>query len=78
MKRTIAFVIGKARLDEKGRCLEVWNDLVPEPVAVRYGWASNPDANLAHEWYDNLPVPTFLFAFCDHTPNNTAQYRFFL
>ena len=49
----------KARRNEKGRCLEVWSDLVPEPVAVRYGWASNPDANLAHEWYDNLPVPTF-------------------
>ena len=49
----------KARRDEKGRCLEVWSDLVSAPVAVRYGWAGNPDANLAHEWYDNLPVPTF-------------------
>ena len=49
----------KARRNEKERYIEVWSDLVPEPVAVRYGWASNPDGNLAHEWYDNLPVPTF-------------------
>lgn len=33
------------RLD-KERCLEVWSDLVPEPTAVRYGWANRPDANV--------------------------------
>ena len=49
----------KARRNEKGRYVEVWSDLVPEPLAVRYGWASNPNANLTHEWYDNLPVPAF-------------------
>ncbi|MGB2823443.1 MAG: hypothetical protein WBF17_20855 [Phycisphaerae bacterium] len=49
----------KGKRNEKGRYIEVWSDLVPEPVAVRYGWASNPNANLTHEWYDNLPVPTF-------------------
>jgi sialate O-acetylesterase len=49
----------KAQRNEKGRYLEVWSDLVPDPVAVRYGWAGNPDGNLAHYWYDNLPVPTF-------------------
>lgn len=49
----------KARRNEKERYLEVWSDLVPNPVAVRYGWASNPNANLTHGWYDNLPVPTF-------------------
>ena len=49
----------KARRNEKERYVEVWSDLVPEPVAVRYGWASNPDGNLAHRWYHNLPVPTF-------------------
>jgi sialate O-acetylesterase len=24
----------------------VWSDRVPEPVAVRYGWAANPTCNL--------------------------------
>ena len=50
----------KARGNLKGRCVEVWSDLVPEPVAVRYGWASFPNANLGGgEWGENLPVPTF-------------------
>jgi sialate O-acetylesterase len=49
----------QARRNEKERHIEVWSDLVPEPVAVRYGWAGNPNGNLAHQWYDNLPVPTF-------------------
>ena len=37
--------------------IEVWSDLVEEPVAVRYGWASWPTGNLVGR--DRLPVPTF-------------------
>jgi sialate O-acetylesterase len=37
--------------------IAVWSDLVPEPVAVRYGWASWPTGNLVGR--GNLPVATF-------------------
>jgi sialate O-acetylesterase len=35
----------------------VWNDQVPAPVAVRYGWKNNPDVNLYSE--DGLPAAPF-------------------
>lgn len=31
--------------DIRNECLEVWSKHVPEPVAVRYAWASQPNAN---------------------------------
>ena len=34
--------------------LEVWNPLVSEPVAIRYGWGSYAHANLG-DWNDPLP-----------------------
>jgi hypothetical protein len=37
--------------------IEVWSDLVAEPVAVRYGWANWPTGNLVGR--ERLPVPTF-------------------
>jgi len=37
--------------------IEVWSDLVKEPVAVRYGWANWPTGNLVGR--ERLPVPTF-------------------
>ena len=40
----------------KERALEVWSDLVKEPVAVRYAWAGFPDGNLGSPI---APVPTF-------------------
>ena len=45
-----------ARLDEKP-CIVVSSDLVPEPVAVRYGWASWPTGNMVGR--ERLPLPTF-------------------
>ena len=42
---------------EKGRVV-VWNDLVPDPVAVRYAWADNPEgANLFN--LEGLPASPF-------------------
>jgi sialate O-acetylesterase len=35
----------------------VWNDQVPAPAAVRYGWKNNPDVNLYSE--DGLPAAPF-------------------
>jgi sialate O-acetylesterase len=35
----------KSDADVKKECLEVWSDFVSEPVAVRYAWANQPDAN---------------------------------
>ena len=37
--------------------VDVWNEDVPQPVAVRYAWADNPDANLYTK--DGLPVTPF-------------------
>jgi sialate O-acetylesterase len=37
--------------------VEVWSDLVSEPVAVRYAWADNPVCNLQSK--DGLPVTPF-------------------
>lgn len=38
-------------------CIELTCDLVPEPVAARYGWEQWPTGNLVGR--DNLPLPTF-------------------
>jgi sialate O-acetylesterase len=41
-----------------GGHVNVWSDRVPHPIAVRYGWANNPDrANLSN--HDGLPVAPF-------------------
>jgi len=45
-----------AKLDGKW-CLEVWSDLVEDPVAVRYGWANWPTGNMVGR--NRLPAPTF-------------------
>lgn len=44
------------RLD-KEHLLEVWSELVPEPVAVRYSWSNYPDGNVIGLKY--LPAPPF-------------------
>ena len=57
-------VVGK---DNRGRDqvdrqkLEVWSDLVAEPLAVRYAWARNPLGNLVNSQHHEriLPVPSF-------------------
>ena len=50
------FVWAKAII--KGNKVEVWNDAIPDPVAVRYGWADNPEgANLYNK--ENLPASPF-------------------
>ena len=43
--------------DVRNECLEVWSDFVPDPVAVRYAWASQPNAN-AYGLH-GLPVAPF-------------------
>jgi len=45
----------------------VWNDDVPDPVAVRYGWANNPDCNLYNR--EDLPASPFR---TDNWPGVTA------
>jgi sialate O-acetylesterase len=45
----------EARLD--GNSVIVWSDDVPQPVAVRYGWADNPDCNLYNK--ADLPASPF-------------------
>jgi sialate O-acetylesterase len=41
----------------EGEAVVVWSDSVPHPVAVRYGWADNPDCNLYNK--KGLPAPPF-------------------
>jgi sialate O-acetylesterase len=40
-----------------GDKVTVWSDRVPEPAAVRYGWASNPNGNLVNA--ADLPASPF-------------------
>ncbi len=40
-----------------GNKIEVWNDMVASPVAVRYAWSDNPSCNLYSD--DGLPVTPF-------------------
>jgi sialate O-acetylesterase len=49
------FVWAQAKI--AGRSVVVWSDHVPEPVAVRYGWAPNPDCNLYNK--AGLPASPF-------------------
>jgi sialate O-acetylesterase len=50
------FVWASAKI-EKNRII-VWNDTIPDPVAVRYAWADNPDrANLYNK--EGLPASPF-------------------
>ncbi|HEY9715033.1 MAG TPA: sialate O-acetylesterase [Chroococcales cyanobacterium] len=49
------FVNANAQID--GEYVTVWNDKVPHPAAVRYGWANNPTGNLYNA--DKLPAAPF-------------------
>jgi len=50
------FVWAKAVI--KGKKIEVYHDAIQNPIAVRYGWADNPDcANLYNK--ENLPASPF-------------------
>jgi sialate O-acetylesterase len=49
------FIPAKAEI--QGATVVVWNDQVPRPVAVRYGWANVPDVNLFNK--DGLPASPF-------------------
>ena len=50
------FVDAQARIVGKGM-IEVWNDRVAMPVAVRYAWADNPICNVQSA--DGLPMTPF-------------------
>jgi len=62
------FVWAQARVEEG--TVVVWSDEVPKPVAVRYGWADNPDANLYNK--ESLPAVPFR---TDKWPGLTAGKR---
>ncbi|MDQ2077055.1 sialate O-acetylesterase [Marinimicrobium sp. ABcell2] len=49
------FVWAEARI--KGDTIEVWSDQVRKPVAVRYGWADNPEVNLTNK--EGFPASPF-------------------
>jgi len=50
------FVWAKAKIE--GHKVIVWNDDIATPVAVRYGWADNPEgANLYNK--EGLPASPF-------------------
>jgi sialate O-acetylesterase len=50
------FVWAKAKIEDDK--VIVWNDDIPNPVAVRYAWADNPEgANLYNK--EGLPASPF-------------------
>ena len=49
------FVWAQAEID--GNSVRVWNEEVPDPVAVRYAWANNPVCNLYNR--EGLPAVPF-------------------
>jgi sialate O-acetylesterase len=50
------FVWAQAKIDDNK--IIVWHPDIPDPVAVRYAWANNPeDANLVNS--ENLPASPF-------------------
>jgi len=63
------FVPAKARIRDDGR-IEVWNDSVADPVAVRYAWADNPVCNMYAT--SGLPLTPFR---TDEFPGVTAEAR---
>jgi sialate O-acetylesterase len=56
-----------ARADIKGKKVIVWSGAIKDPIAVRYGWANNPECNL----YNKEGLPVFPFrtdTWIDHAP----------
>ncbi len=62
------FVWANAKIE--GNTVVVWSDQVPEPVAVRYGWADNPECNLYNK--EGLPASPFR---TDDWPGVTVKNR---
>ncbi|MFA0752919.1 MAG: hypothetical protein IMHGJWDQ_000683 [Candidatus Fervidibacter sp.] len=62
------FVWAKAEIE--GDTVVVWSEQVPEPVAVRYGWADNPECNLYNR--EGLPASPFR---TDDWPGVTVNNR---
>jgi sialate O-acetylesterase len=62
------FVEANAQID--GNTVVVWSVDVPEPVAVRYGWANNPPCNLYNA--EGLPASPFR---TDDWPGVTDTWR---
>lgn len=50
-------VFHPAKAEIEGNTVAAWSDAVPEPAAVRYGWASVPDGNLFNR--EGLPASPF-------------------
>jgi len=62
------FVWANAKIE--GNTVVVWNEQVPEPVAVRYAWADNPECNLYNK--EGLPASPFR---TDDWPGVTVKNR---
>lgn len=58
------------KVNDKKRVV-VWNDLVADPVELRYAWARNPLANLVSDADRIIPVPLFR---TDHWDYPDAPY----
>lgn len=58
------------KVNDKKRVV-VWNDLVANPVALRYAWARNPLGNLVNDATRIIPVPLFR---TDHWDYPDAPY----
>lgn len=63
------WVWADAKID--GNEVVVWSDKVPNPVAVRYGWANNPTCNLYNK--EGLPASPFR---TDDFPGATVNSKY--
>jgi sialate O-acetylesterase len=52
-----AGVFHPARAEIRGKTLVLTSEAVPEPIAVRYGWANVPEGNLFNK--NGLPASPF-------------------
>ena len=59
-----------ADAEMRGSRVVLTSEAVPEPVAVRYGWANNPEVNL----YNRAGLPASPFR-SDHWPGATVAQR---
>jgi sialate O-acetylesterase len=51
--------MGSRPSQTSGNDVLVWSDQIPTPVAVRYGWAQNPQINLYNkEGFPAVPFRT--------------------
>ena len=66
------------KVNDKRRII-VWNDLVENPIELRYAWARNPLGNLVNDAERIIPVPLFRTDSWDYpeAPYLSSEYELY-